>query len=145
MNTWQKKERCYFFCYEGVVEGINVGKRVKTQDFGLETFFVKGSNMENIATSAGSENWRSRILFFVCLHTFHVGWILVSGFISIFLRAIVLQPDSPTECINNPMLCADSPSEPILVVFSPTNHWSYSTIGLSIRWSRPVYCKFYFS
>ena len=31
-------------------------KSVKTQDFGLETFFVKGSNMENIATGAGTEN-----------------------------------------------------------------------------------------
>ena len=63
MKTSQNKEGCYFFCYEGAVEGINVIKSVKTQEFGLETFFVKGSNIENIATSAETENRRSRILF----------------------------------------------------------------------------------
>ena len=59
----QKKKRCYFFCQEGVVESKNVRKSVKSQDFGLETFFAKGSNMENIATTAETENLRSRILF----------------------------------------------------------------------------------
>ena len=38
-------------------------KKRKNQDFGLQTFFVKGNNTENIATSAGTENWRLRILF----------------------------------------------------------------------------------
>ena len=52
MKTSQKKKRCYFFCYEGVVVGKNVRKIVKSQDFGLHTFFVKVSNVENIATSA---------------------------------------------------------------------------------------------
>ena len=47
---------CYFFYYEGAVEGKNVRKNGKGQDFGSETFLVKGSNMENIATSAGTEN-----------------------------------------------------------------------------------------
>ena len=63
MRTSQKKKRCYFFCYEGDIDGKNERKSVKSQDFGLETFFLKGSNMENIATSAETENWRSRILF----------------------------------------------------------------------------------
>ena len=60
------------------------------------------------------------------------------GVISIFLRAIVLQTDSPTECIDKPTLRVGSPAKPILVVFSPTNRWSYSTVGLLIGWSRPV-------
>ena len=34
-----------FFCYKGAVEGKNPRKNGKSQDFGLETFFVKGSNM----------------------------------------------------------------------------------------------------
>ena len=37
-------------------------KKQKSQDFGLETCFVKGSKMENVATNAGTENLRSRIL-----------------------------------------------------------------------------------
>ena len=45
--------------------------------------------------------------------------------ISIFLRAIVLQPDSPTEYIDNPTFRLDCPTKPILVVFNPTNRWSY--------------------
>ena len=49
---------------------------------------------------------------------------------SIFLRAVVLQPDSPTECINNPTFLIDSPAKSILAVFSPTNRWSYSAVGL---------------
>ena len=66
------------------------------------------------------------------------------GVISIFLRAIVLQTDSPTERTNNPAFRVDSPTKLILVVFSPTNRWSYSPAGLSIRWSRPLYRKSYF-
>ena len=31
-------------------------KKGKSQDLGFETFFVIGSNMENIATSGGTEN-----------------------------------------------------------------------------------------
>lgn len=50
----------------------NVRKSVKKQDFEtfwrLETFFVKSSNMENIATSARTENWK----------TFQIGRILIS-------------------------------------------------------------------
>ena len=68
---------------------------------------------------------------------------LSNGFISIFLHAIVLQPDSPTEYIDNPTFRVDGPTKPILAVFSPANRWSYSTVGLSIRWSRPVYRKSY--
>ena len=45
--------------------------------------------------------------------------------ISIFLRAVVLQTDSPTERIDNPTFRVDSPTKPILAVFSPTNRWSY--------------------
>ena len=59
------------------------------------------------------------------------------------LRAIVLQIDGPTECIDNPTFRVDSPTKPILAVFSPTNRWSYSTVRLSIRWSRPVDRKSY--
>ena len=44
MKTGQKKKRCYFFCYESAVKDKIVRKSVKNQDFGLETFFVKGSN-----------------------------------------------------------------------------------------------------
>ena len=47
---------------------------------------------------------------------------------------LILQPDSPTECIDNPTFRVDGPTKPILAVFSPTNRWSYSTVGLSIRW-----------
>ena len=39
----------------------------------------------NLATSAGTENWRSRILFEMCLHTFNIGWILVLYTYFIFL------------------------------------------------------------
>ena len=38
-----------------------------------------------------------------------------------FLRAIVLQRDSPSECIDNPTFRVDRPTKPILAVFSPTN------------------------
>ena len=40
--------------------------------------------------------------------------------ILIFLRAIVLQTVSPTECIDNSMFCVNSPTKPTLAVFSPT-------------------------
>ena len=43
------------------------------------------------------------------------------GVIPIFLREIVLQPDSPTECIDNLTFRVDSPTKSILAVFSPTN------------------------
>ena len=52
--------------------------------------------------------------------------------ISIFLRVIVLQTDSPAECIDNPTFRVNSPTKPILAFFSPTNRWSYSTVGQSI-------------
>ena len=64
--------------------------------------------------------------------------------ISIFLRVIVLQADSSTERINKPTFHVNSPTKPILAVFSPTNRWSYSPVGLSTQWSRPVYHKPYF-
>ena len=48
MKTSQKTKR-YLFCYEGAVEGKNVGKSVKSQDFELEKILVKGSNMKNTA------------------------------------------------------------------------------------------------
>ena len=57
-----------------------------------------------------------------------------------FLGAIVLKIDRPTECIDNPMFGVGSHTKPILAVFSPTNRWFYSTVGLSIQWSRPEYC-----
>ena len=56
---------------------------------------------------------------------------------------IALQPDSPTECINNPTFRVNSPTKPILAVFSPTSRCSYSTVGLLIRWSEQVYRKSY--
>ena len=57
MKVSLRRKYCYFFCYEGAVEGKNVKKKPEiSQDFGLETFFVKVTNMENIATSAGTEN-----------------------------------------------------------------------------------------
>ena len=49
------RKYCYFFCYEGAAEGKNVRKKTE-KGFGLETFFVKGSNLENIGTNAGNEN-----------------------------------------------------------------------------------------
>ena len=73
MQTSQKEKRCYFFCYEGAVEAKNVRKNVKCQDFGLDTFLVKGSNMENIATSVRTENVRSGIF-----QIFNIGYILMS-------------------------------------------------------------------
>lgn len=63
--------------------------------------------------------------------------------ILIFLRATVLQTGSPTECIDNPMFCVNSPTKPTLAVFSPTKRWFYSTEGLSIWWSTLVYRKSY--
>ena len=50
--------------------------------------------------------------------------------ILIFLRAIVLQTDSRTKCID-PTFRVDSPTKPILAVFSPASRWSYSKVGLS--------------
>ena len=53
---------CYFFRYEGAVEGKNVEKKKKKKEkrkkprFWIRDIFVKGSNMENIATIAGTEN-----------------------------------------------------------------------------------------
>ena len=49
MDISHKKKRCYFFCYEGAAEAKrkNVRKSLENQEFGLETFFVKGSNMGN--------------------------------------------------------------------------------------------------
>ena len=61
MKTLQKNKRCYFFI--GAIEDKIVRENVKGQDFRLETFFVKGSSMENITASAGTENQRSRIIF----------------------------------------------------------------------------------
>ena len=49
MKTSQKKKCCYFFCYKGVVEDKNIRQSVKSQDFELKIFFIKGNNMENIA------------------------------------------------------------------------------------------------
>ena len=58
MKTLQKNKRCYFFILMilGAIEGKNLRENVKSQDFRLETFFVKGSNMENVTASAGTEN-----------------------------------------------------------------------------------------
>ena len=43
------KENCYyFFRYEGVAEDENLTKRVKSQEFELETVLVKENNIENI-------------------------------------------------------------------------------------------------
>ena len=61
----------------GAMEGKNIRENVKSEDFRLETFFVQGSNMENITARAGTENQRSRIIFLVSLHNFHIGWILI--------------------------------------------------------------------
>ena len=47
MKTSQKKY--YFFCYESLVEDKNLTKSVKRQYIKLEAYFVKESNMENIA------------------------------------------------------------------------------------------------
>ena len=66
------------------------------------------------------------------------------GVILIFLRVKVLQTDSPTEHIDKLTFRVDCPTKLTLTVFSPANRWSYSPVGLSIRWWRPVYCKSYF-
>ena len=50
------RKSCYFFCYEGAVEGKNVKKNEKKSRFWIRDIFVKGNNLENIATSAGTEN-----------------------------------------------------------------------------------------
>ena len=54
----------------------------------------------------------------------------MTGVIVIFLSAIVLQTDSPNGRTDNPTFRVDSPTEPILAVFSPTNNWPYSPVGL---------------
>ena len=51
----------------------------------------------------------------------------------------MLQTDSPTESIDNATFRVDGPTKSILAVFRPTNRWSYSAVGLTTRWSRPVY------
>ena len=78
-----------------------------------------------------------------------------------FLHVILLQTDSTSECIDNPTFRVNSPTKPILPAFTPTNRWSYTTVGLSIVvktsvsyfllyialsiWqSRPVYHQSYF-
>ena len=58
----------------------------------------------------------------------------LAGIISIFLRAIVLQTDSPTERIDNLTFPVDSPTKPFLAVFSPTNRWSYLPGRLDYRY-----------
>ena len=68
-------------------------------------------------------------------------WHKLLGVISVFLRAIILQTDGATECINNPTFFVNSPTKLILAVSSPTDRCSYSTAGPSIQWSRR---KFYF-
>ena len=59
--------------------------------------------------------------------------VMFMGVILIILLPIVVQTDSPTECIDNPFR-VDNPTKPILAVFSTTNRRSYSTVGLSIQW-----------
>ena len=59
--------------------------------------------------------------------------VMFMGVILIILLPIVVQTDSPTECIDNPFR-VDSPTKPILAVFSTTNRRSYSIVGLSIQW-----------
>ena len=68
----------------------------------------------------------------------------MTGVILIFLSAILLQTDSPNGRTDNPTFRVDSPTEPILAVFSPTNNWPYSAIGLPMRSPRSVYSKSYF-
>ena len=57
---------------------------------------------------------------------------------------MVLQTGSTTECIDNSTFRDDSPTKSILAVFCPRNRWSYSTVGLSTRWSKPVYRQSYY-
>ena len=52
---------------------------------------------------------------------------------TLFLRSIVLQTDSHTKGIDDPTFRVDSPTKPVIAVFSPTNHWSYSSVRLW-RW-----------
>ena len=68
----------------------------------------------------------------------------MTGVILIFLSAIVLQTDSPNGRTDDPTFRVDSPTEPILAVFSPTNNWPYSPVGLPMWSSRSVYRKSYF-
>ena len=42
--------------------------------------------------------------------------------VSIFLHAIVLETDNPTECVDNPTFSVNTPTKPILAVLSPTIH-----------------------
>ena len=48
MKMSLKENRYYFFRYEGVAEDKNLTKRVKNQEFELETVLVKENNVENI-------------------------------------------------------------------------------------------------
>ena len=63
------------------------------------------------------------------------------GVISIFLRALVLQTDSTAERIDNTTFRVNSTTKPILAVFSPTNRWSYSTVGQGQCIISPTFCK----
>ena len=53
-------------------------------------------------------------------------------YISIFLLAMVLQTDSPTECTDNHIFRVGSPTKPILALFNPTNRCYNSPVELLI-------------
>ena len=74
MKTLQKK-KLFVLLWRPRRQQKRKKKRKKSR-FVRESFFIKGSNMENIATSAGTKNLRLRILFYMYSHTFHIGWIL---------------------------------------------------------------------
>ena len=64
----RQRNKCfYFFCYECIVKDRNVTKSIKSEDFGLQSFFMKIQQ-----TSKRTKNLRSRILFWMCLHTLHI-------------------------------------------------------------------------
>ena len=62
-----QKKYC-FFCYESVVEDKNLTKSVKRQYFKLEAFFVKESNMENIADLYRILKMADGEIFLMCVY-----------------------------------------------------------------------------
>ena len=67
--------------------------------------------------------------------------------ISVSLRTIVLQTDSPTKRIDNPMFRVGSPTKPVLAVFlvpqtvGPTHQQDYRYVGQDQHIVSPTFCR----
>ena len=82
MKTSQKKKRCYVFSYEGVVDGQKCKTKPKKLRFWVRDIFRQRKQCGEYSRLVQElKNWRSGILFQVCLHTFHIGYKLISLYV----------------------------------------------------------------